>query len=274
MNTTKSNNWKVNFHFTERCNFRCKFCFAPFASNVLPFDSLLQVVSKIAESKSCTAINFAGGEPTIYSRLAELIKFAHKSGLNCSLITNGYNLTDNLLADILPHLSKIGFSVHSFNEETKKAIMSCSTDFKSLTNNRLNKLCKQIVASGYNCQIKINTVVCSLNKDEEMVSSIMQLPLTQWKILRCQANARNMSMTISDDEFEKFCTRNIGFKGTTIENDMRNTYIIINPQGDLVFNNGLKYAKCGNILTDDIDNLLCTYPLRIDEYNKREKEAA
>lgn len=271
MNTTTFNDLKVNFHFTECCNFRCKFCFAPFASKVLPFDTLLQVVNKIAESKSCTAINFAGGEPTIDGRLAELIQIAHKSGLNCSLITNGYNLTDNLLADILPHISKIGFSAHSFNEETKKAIMSCTNDFKTLTNNRLNDLCNQIVASGYDCKIKVNTVVCSLNKDEEMVSSIMQLPLTQWKILRCQKNARNASMTISDDEFEMFCNRNLGFKGTTIENDMQNTYIIINPQGDLVFNSGMKYTKCGNVLTDNIDELLVKYPLRIDEYNKREK---
>ena len=164
--STKSNNLKVNFHFTERCNFRCKFCFASFASKVLPFDSLLQIVSKIAASKSCTAINFAGGEPTIYGKLAELIQFANKSGLNCSLITNGYNLTDNLLADILPYISKIGFSVHSFNEETKKAIMSCTTGYNTLINNRLIDLCNQIVASGYDCKIKVNTVVCSLNKGE------------------------------------------------------------------------------------------------------------
>jgi hypothetical protein len=118
----------------------------------------------------------------------------------------------------------------------------------------------------------VNTVVCSLNKNEEMVSGIMKLPLTQWKILRCQKNARNMSMTISDDEFEIFCNRNVGFKGTIIENDMHNTYIIINPQGDLVFNSGLTYTKCGSVLTDNIDELLDKYPLRIDEYNKREKK--
>lgn len=252
----------------EGCNFHCKFCFAPFASKVLPFDSLLQIICKIAESKSCSAINFAGGEPTVYNRLSELIKFAHKCGLKCSLITNGYNLDDNLLKNILPYITKIGLSVHSFNEETKKAMMSCTNNLNTLTNYQLSEICDKITASGYDCKIKVNTVVCSLNKDENMVSRIKQLPIDQWKILRCQENTRDSSMLVSNDAFLNFCRNNKGFDGTTIEDDMHNTYIIVNPQGDLV--SSITYKKYGNVLHDDVDMLLTKYPLRIDKYNERE----
>ena len=263
-------NLKVNFHFTERCNFGCKFCFAPFESNVLTFNALLHIISKISESKSCSAINFAGGEPTIYKRLPELIRYAHNCGLECSLITNGYNLSDSLLSEILPYVTKIGFSVHSFREETQMAIMSCTQSFDTLTNHRLSELCAQIKTAKNSCKIKLNTIACSLNKNEVLVHNVKALNVDQWKILRCKENTKNEAMLVSDNDFDTFCKNNRGFNNTYIENNMYNTYIIVNPQGDLVFNQGKSYEVCGNLLCDNFDMLLKKYPLNISEYNKRE----
>lgn len=52
---------KINYHVTEACNFRCKFCFAKYTNKTLGFEEQKAVIKKIAQSNLFEKINFIGG---------------------------------------------------------------------------------------------------------------------------------------------------------------------------------------------------------------------
>ena len=118
---------KINYHITENCNFNCKFCFAKYADKTLKLENQKLVIEKIADSMLFDAINFAGGEPLLDKNIVEHIQCSSRLGLKPSLITNGFLLDSQTLQQILPYLTMIGISVHTFDNETKRKIGSCTS---------------------------------------------------------------------------------------------------------------------------------------------------
>ncbi len=117
--------YKLNFHVTENCNFNCKFCFARYEDREISFEEKKQVIENIAKSGLFPEINFAGGEPFLDKGMVELIEFAHFQGLKVSVITNGSLLSDDLLMRVLPYISMLGISFHSFDDRNKCAMGFC-----------------------------------------------------------------------------------------------------------------------------------------------------
>ena len=264
---------KLNYHMLEACNYGCKFCFARYDKKIhLEFYEMKTVVQKTAECGCFKAINFAGGEPFLIKELPDLIRFAKELGLETSVITNGFFLTEQVLEKVLPYLDCIGISVHSFDDEIKRKTGVCNCNNQVLENNRLQDICRYI-RNNSDCKIKINTVVNVYNKDEDFVPLIRELDIDRWKILRCQYfenNAENKKMLVSDSEWKKFCERNIGVKGSVFEQTMKDSYIMVNPYGVLLKNdNSGGYEEIGSVLESDLKRLLLNHPLNLDEYQKR-----
>lgn len=268
---------KINYHLTQICNFGCKFCFAKYEKEHLDFEGQKKVIKNIAESGLFDSINFAGGEPLLIKELPSLIEYAAKLGLKVSLITNGYLLTDELLKVIIPNLVMIGISVHSFNETTKLKIGSCTKDGRTLSNERLDKICFSINKMNEdglsNCKIKINTVCCEPNISENLNTGIENLKNVQrWKILRCQEFGTNQSMLVSNEEFNFFKKINSNSKlNQVFENDMKDTYIMVNPAGILIkeSSDGLSYKNIGSVLDEPLQVLMNKYELKLDIYKER-----
>ena len=262
---------KLNYHMLEGCNYSCKFCFARYADKQkLKYQEMKKLIEKTADSGFFAGINFAGGEPFLVRELADLIKLAKEKGLTTSVITNGSFLTKEKLDEILPYLDCIGISVHSVSYKTKIDIGSCTKCRTVLTNKQLQDICNYIRANS-NCKIKINTVVNSLNKDELFAPFIQKLGIDRWKVLRCQSFENNNDMLISDSEWKAFCERNKGVANTVMEDNMKDTYIMVNPAGNLVKENkdGNSYETIGSVLSEDIESLLLKHPLHIKEYHSR-----
>lgn len=271
MEKLKMKNLKLNYHLTEVCNFGCKFCFAKYKHRCrLSFDEMETIVKKTADCGFFSGINFAGGEPFLVKRLPELIKIAKDKQLETSVITNGSFLTTEMLDSILPFLDCIGISVHSVSDKIKIKTGSCSKTNEVLSNERLLEICRYIRRKS-NCKIKINTVVNSLNKTEIISDFIKNLGIDRWKILRCQSFGCNTEMLVTDDEWNIFCERNYGLKGSVFENNMKDTYIMVNPSGFMIKENPDKngYEEIGNVFDNEIQQLLNKHPLHIDEYRLR-----
>ncbi len=270
------NKLKINFHITEACNFSCKFCFARYCKRQLSFEQQKTVIKSIAKSGLFDSINFAGGEPLLIPELPELIKYSHDLGLKVSIITNGFLLNKEYLDKILPFVSMIGISVHSFDDNTKKLIGSCTKGNEVLTNEQLKFICEYVNFKNSrkesDCSLKINTVVCSLNNKEEMCKKIEYLDISKWKILRCQEFGTNKDFCINDYDYKAFCIYNRSYKlKQIIENTMKNTYIMLNPAGELIkeSKDGLSYDAIGSVLENDISILLSQYSLNYELYSKR-----
>ena len=76
---------KINYHVTEACNFRCKFCFAKYTNKTLGFEEQKAVIKKIAQSNLFEKINFIGGEPLLDKNIVALIKYSFELGLKVSM---------------------------------------------------------------------------------------------------------------------------------------------------------------------------------------------
>ena len=272
---------KINYHITENCNFNCKFCFAKYADKTLKLENQKLVIEKIADSMLFDAINFAGGEPLLDKNIVEHIQYSSRLGLKTSLITNGFLLDSQTLQQILPYLTMIGISVHTFDNETKRKIGSCTSSGEVLENQRLVEICNMV--RSYNsqtrkkCKIKINTVICSENKQEILKKNIEPLQIDRWKCLRCQEFCKNQNYLVNDTEYKAFAQRNTLETETVeqvFEDDMKDTYIMINPEGKLLREgaDNRSYDEIGSVLEKDISDLLNVLPLKKRKYFERYKQ--
>ena len=264
---------KLNYHITEACNFHCRFCFAKYEHKKLCPALQLQAVSKIAECGLFDSINFAGGEPLLDSNIEELIEYAKFKGLSVSLITNGFLLSDELIESIIPNLNMIGISVHSLNDEIKVKIGSCTNKQKFLTNERLIQICKKIHEVNPDCQIKLNTVVCSENFEEKLSDLFLsgELSLDKWKFLKCQSFDGNERICITESQFKRFISINNQESKVkkVFESNMKQSYIMMNPNGEIIKPENNSYKVLGSVLMDDIQSMVDGLDLDIAEYNKR-----
>ena len=153
----------VNWHFTNTCNFRCRYCFAHESSSLKAEDYGV-VLKKL--QPYFQRINFVGGEPTASSLLVPLVSKAHNVGLNCSIVTNGFNFIHKPenFKSILSLFSCIGISVDSLCEKTNSKIGRCCNN-QVILKYEYENLCALIKSQGI--KLKINTVVSKLNLHED-----------------------------------------------------------------------------------------------------------
>lgn len=89
----------ANLDLTNRCNLRCPICFANANDAGYVFEPTFEEVAKMLETLraerpvACTALQFAGGEPTIYPHFFEAIKKASELGFQqIQVATNGIKM--------------------------------------------------------------------------------------------------------------------------------------------------------------------------------------
>lgn len=92
---------------TYRCNLSCRFCYAGCHcqkrsdTHEMSTDQVKRVLKMIWEEAQTPSVSWTGGEPTLRDDLAALTEAATDTGLRVNLITNGTNLTENLVADLV-----------------------------------------------------------------------------------------------------------------------------------------------------------------------------
>lgn len=97
---------------TRSCNCRCNWCYAKETlgwKSFMDFDKAILAVDEL-KRKGVSKIVLIGGGPTIYNRFLDLIKYIHKSGINCTIATNGIKFKDINFAKA----TVIGFWLHEY----------------------------------------------------------------------------------------------------------------------------------------------------------------
>jgi len=92
----------ANLDLTNRCNMKCPICFANAnqAGYVYEpsYDEIVKMMQVLRDSKPvpCPAIQFAGGEPTIYPRFVDVVKKAKEMGFaQIQVATNGIKFAED-----------------------------------------------------------------------------------------------------------------------------------------------------------------------------------
>lgn len=244
-------NTAINFHFTRKCNYHCKFCFhTKLNSYMLPLEKQIEII-KILKEAGAEKINFAGGEPFMYPEIVgNLVKASKEMGYDStSIISNGKLIKESWLDKYGKWLDLLGISCDTVDQEINFKIgratsgSSHSVDetqkIKSLV-----KLCKD-----RNILFKINTVVNALNKHEDMSNFINELDPVRWKVFQVldiegenykydqPEKSKIKDLLVSNEEFHKYIERNrSGLVKKEImvpeSNElMRSSYILIDEHG-------------------------------------------
>ncbi len=236
----------VNFHLTEKCNMRCKYCFASFqdsANHVLSRNNLsrsqaIDVVCELADM-GFEKISFAGGEPTLVPWLPKLIEVAKHAGMTTMLITNGSRLSDTFLKQNMNHLDWISISADSM-DKTKNNTIGRKVKNEPLSGlDHYVSLAKRIKDYGYG--LKINTVVNKVNWEERMHDFISSAKPDRWKIFQVlpvegENHQSFNQFRISSWQFRFFTDNHRELQHTTqivaeTCTDMINSYVMIDPKG-------------------------------------------
>lgn len=266
-----------NLHITERCNYRCEFCFAKWGdskgiwrvintirviinrlfnkksasgkeeiwkdSNVVhkilnALSDRKAAVRKFGESELPIRINFAGGEPLILGgKFLEIVKLAKEMGFETSIITNGSLLCANGV--IYKYINLLGISVDSLNADTCRRIGRCDRNGNVLGEEQIKKLLVKARAENPGISVKFNVTVNRHNYKERVVERLQGFSPDRIKILRQLPFNGNPGIT--DEEYSTFLELNGEFlwENTVVEDneDMTQSYLMIDPKGRF-FQNG------------------------------------
>lgn len=234
----------INWHVTEACNFRCRYCYAewdrsPGADLIQdPIRTRLLLESVHEAFKTMGAgrprLNFAGGEPLLIERrLLPTMRVARELGFEVSLISNGSRLDDRLTASLAPLISLLGLSIDASRPEVLAQIGRQDSRGRQV---ELGALARHVALARHinpDLQLKINTVVCSANANEDLSGVIRSMSPHRWKVLR-MLPAIGQRLHVSDEGFRAFVARHHALSAVmTVEDndDMRGSYIMIDPSG-------------------------------------------
>ncbi len=104
----------VVWNITQRCNLKCRHCYAagnPDVSSELSTEECLRAIDGFA-AFGCPVVLFSGGEPFVRPDVLELAAYARQKGLRVVFSTNGTLITPELAAKIKAlGVSYVGISI-------------------------------------------------------------------------------------------------------------------------------------------------------------------
>ena len=274
----------INFHITDICNYNCKYCFAKYHLKDLPLEDAKRVID---EAKSYFdqngilngRINIAGGEPTLYPYIEEIIRYIKERGMSVSIITNGSHLTPEFCLRMAGTLDMIGISIDASTAEGNRRVGRCSAG-RTPDFDRLERAAH--IMKHYGIRLKVNTVVSKLNLDEDLLSVYNRLQPDKLKIF-CMHVVENVNGKVSgliptQEEYNTFVERNSAVENCTVviegHDSMQNAYFMINPQGEVYMNDGGTEKKYGSCLETPLPEIFKTIPLSEENYSARYRENA
>lgn len=251
----------VNLHVTERCNYRCTYCFGKWgllqessgetsvwADSAQAYRIMRELADKFRHDRgrdSSIRFNFVGGEPALLPNIDVLVDFARTTlKTRVSYVSNGLMLRRFDPEWTAENIDIVGISVDSSFQETNREIGRVTRSGKvfDLTEagarvHAIRKAAQRLKVRPP--EIKVNTVVSELNSRENFDAVLAAIKPDRWKILK-MLPVYSAKTTISDEDFRGFAKRHrkyvrkrAGFKGvviTTEDNDeMTGSYAMVDP---------------------------------------------
>lgn len=272
----------INWHLEKDCNYKCTFCFANFANvtkNMSTEDA--RVLMRMIKDAGIYKVNFAGGEPLLHPSIGEYVRYAKELGMRVSLITNGSLVRKTWLCAYGQFIDQIGISCDSVNEHTNKLIGRGYGAHVHTTTRLLKWIHEFNETQDLDIQIKINTVVMSVNHLDDWCSFMEEYAPLRWKVLKILhikgENCENYDqLAISDEQFEAFVHRHSKLieKRVTLvpenNDDMTSSYIMMTPDGKFYQNcNNAEYMYSQPVLNVGVENALQQVGFDYNKFVKR-----
>jgi radical S-adenosyl methionine domain-containing protein 2 len=239
-------------HLVPRCNYDCVFCYVPFAAfdprDLLSVDAVARLLAELA-AHGVRKVTFAGGEPTLHPRLADLLRLTAETGLVPSLVTNGRRIDEAWFDAHGPWLRWLALSFDSIQDEISDQL---GRRLKGRAGGHLahvQRVCTWLHAWNVvrplerRLRLKLNVVVTALNAHEDAVPFIRRCHPERLKLLQlllvAGENDRAAGLSCSDAEFLGYSARTQALRDEGVEvvsennDDMAGSYLMIDPRGQL-----------------------------------------
>ncbi len=271
----------VNWHIIQKCNYKCYYCFAKYDNyekkevhnSKKEIEGLLRKVYQSFKKEfkdHSIRLNIAGGEPTLSKNLDFIIKSAYKIGFNISIITNSSVLTTRFISENAKHISMFAISIDSLNKNTNLKIGRISNKnfleiYQVLKNISLLRKYNRSI------KIKINTVVNNYNYSEYIGDFISLVKPDKWKVFQALSINSNEEYC-SKEQFKTFIYnhKNLNINTFSETNDeMIDSYIMIDPYGRFYQNSGVIYQYSKSILELESDEIINHVKFDLKKYKNR-----
>ncbi len=259
----------VDWQITSMCNRKCPYCFGPKGIDTLPLSVICNVID-VLKSNGTKQIGITGGEPLLHPHFSDIIEYLYESGIRIYLSTN-CDYYEQYSSLIKSKVSIVGIPVDGSNPEIHDYHRGKSS-FQAVLH-AINDISRS------NClaKIKIGTVVTQMNwsnliEIEKLLAEYGD-KIIYWKLYHLIAYKRNQKQIdqLKPSDKKRDCLGT--FLGTakivddTLEKRDR-SYFFIKPNGDvfipILAERFSKEEIIGNIVTDDIDSLQCTFNSLVD----------
>ncbi|MBA45845.1 MAG: radical SAM domain protein [Euryarchaeota archaeon] len=179
----------LNWHCEAVCNYDCTFCYAPFEDqrkrSRLTSEEGCNVIENLGRA-GIEKINFVGGEPMLHPHIQDWIRHSKKVGMTTSIVSNGTRMNGQFLSDMVGHLDWLGLSIDASSDELHAMMgRGLKGEIRQGYSDHLNRT-KSIVqkARQLGFGIKLNTVVTSVNVDDDMSDLVRWINPNRWKIFQ------------------------------------------------------------------------------------------
>jgi radical S-adenosyl methionine domain-containing protein 2 len=248
----------VNLHVTERCNYGCTFCFGKWglgATRTEIFDDaaageavVRDLFDHFGGGPDGIRFNFVGGEPALLRRLPELVAVCRELGAQVSYVSNGLMLRRFDVAWTAANVDLVGISVDSLVDETNQRIGRLDRHRGMLDPAFLYGYVSRLrEAAG--TRIKLNTVVCAANHQEDLSPLIEAVRPERWKIFQVLPVYGDRE-AVTAAQFGAFLDRHRHFDKVIVSEDndeMTGSYVMVDPLGRFFWHvegeRGYRYSR-------------------------------
>jgi radical S-adenosyl methionine domain-containing protein 2 len=249
----------VNWHCFKACNYSCKFCYARFedlkATPSMAANEGYQLLEMLAAAK-VKKINFVGGEPMLHPHIEKWIICAKSLSLVTSIVSNGTNIDEAFLQRMKGHLDWIGLSIDASNDDLHAQLgRGTKGDIKNGVSDHLSKMLDIApLLHAYEIGVKLNTVVTSLNHQDDMTNVVRSIRPHRWKIFQAlsiqgenddEIEELSISKQLFDDYVQRHRESLLNLEDVRIvaedNNAMLGTYAMIDPLGRVYTNADSRY---------------------------------
>ena len=316
----------INWHILEACNFGCRHCFAEWhqgeercepvssrpsiriasADKVNVYkdpentEKLLAALMKLPSIvpppsgkrwSERPRLSIAGGEPFLALKkghLERILEEAHSRGFDLSIISNGFLIPDEFIEKWASRLAVLGISLDSGSLATSRKIGRCTKKGEAISVERIAQIREKYKMLNPKGAFKVNTVVNTLNWDEDMSKVIQRIGPDKWKILRIlpvadtdeKANEQK-KLEIEGKQFQHFCsTHEKKLSGGPVkisaeDNDLMSTsYVMVNPHGKFYWptekgDGSFRYAYSKSILEVGVEKAFAESLFSSDSFSDR-----
>jgi len=118
--TGKSYPFLVQLNVTNRCNFKCTYCYGNYyarSTDEMPLDQIKALIDELQEA-GMFRLNLVGGEPLLRRDIGDIIEYTREKGIDYAMTTNGSLVSKRL--EVLRNLNILCFSVDGRRENNDR----------------------------------------------------------------------------------------------------------------------------------------------------------